>query len=98
MGIRRVWIEAGCISCNPGEDLLPEVFQVPLGETCEVNPTALQHPRPLREAEEKLQEAPDSCPVEVIQIETEQRSSSADGPVSRPGMAGPTASIRSSWR
>ena len=69
MTIRRVWIEEGCISCNLCEDLAPEVFEVPAGKTC--------HPRKGHEGlleddaelRQRVQEAADSCPVEVIQLE-----------------------------
>jgi len=70
VSIRRVWIVEGCISCNLCQDLVPEVFEVPPGST--------SHPRKGHEKllssgtpalEERIQEAVDSCPVEVIKIE-----------------------------
>ncbi len=69
MTIRRVWIEEGCISCNLCQDLVPEVFEVPAGATSRVKKG---HDRFLNgdaEMEERIQEAVDSCPVEVIQAE-----------------------------
>ena len=74
MGIRRVWIEEGCISCNLCEDLCPEVFEVPVGG--ESRPTA-DHAGHLSKAEiaEKVQEAADSCPVEVIAVERDDEAS-----------------------
>jgi ferredoxin len=70
MAIRRVWIEEGCISCNLCEDLAPEVFEVPAGETSR---TKKGHEKLLKSGDpaldERVQEAADSCPVEVIQVE-----------------------------
>ena len=69
MSIRRVWIEEACISCNLCEGLVPEVFEVPAGETCR---TVKGHERVLTadpEMDERIQEAADSCPVEVIQLD-----------------------------
>ncbi|MEM7309466.1 MAG: ferredoxin [Planctomycetota bacterium] len=68
MTIRRVWIEEGCISCNLCEDLAPEVFEVPPGSESK---TRKKYERHLKSADvqEKVQEAADSCPVEVIQVE-----------------------------
>jgi ferredoxin len=63
-----MWIEEGCISCNLCEDLCPEVFEVPVGSECRPTATHAAHlGRP--ELEERIQEAADSCPVEVIQLE-----------------------------
>jgi ferredoxin len=71
MGIRRVWIEEGCISCNLCEDLAPEVFRVPPGGTSE---TRKRHERELADPQiqAKVQEAADNCPVEVIQVEKDE--------------------------
>ncbi len=66
--IKRVEIIAGCIACNLCEDLCPEVFEVPAGD---VSRTVRGHEKLLTgqpELEEKIREATDSCPVEVIQI------------------------------
>lgn len=68
MTIKRVWIEDGCIACNLCEDLVPEVFEVPAGGECQVTPgysEFLVKPG----FDERIQEAADSCPVEVIEIE-----------------------------
>jgi len=67
--IRKVWVDEGCISCNLCQDLVSEVFEVPAGST--------SHPRRGHEKllngnpelEERIQEAVDSCPVEVIHVE-----------------------------
>jgi ferredoxin len=69
MTIRRVWIVEGCISCNLCQDLVPEVFEVPPGSTSR---TRKGHEKLLSgeaQIEERIQEAVDSCPVEVIQVE-----------------------------
>lgn len=69
MAITRVWIEEGCISCNLCEDIVPEVFVVPLGETCRVTDDASRFLRGDPAFDAKVQEAADSCPVEVIHLE-----------------------------
>lgn len=69
MSIKRVWIVEGCISCNLCEDLCPEVFEVPAGETSQ---TTKGHQRYLTgdaDMDDKIREAVESCPVEVIEIE-----------------------------
>jgi ferredoxin len=67
MSARRIWIEEGCISCNLCEDLCPEVFHVPLGETCIIKGDALRQAGDPKVAEQ-LEEARVQCPVEVIQV------------------------------
>jgi ferredoxin len=69
MAIKRVWIEEGCISCNLCEDLCPEVFEVPLGEFCVVKEKAAALLKGDAALDAKIQEAADSCPVEVIHID-----------------------------
>lgn len=68
MAIKRVWIDEGCISCNLCEDLVPEVFEVRAGETCR---TKKRYERVLDDPEmdERLDEAAESCPVEVIRLD-----------------------------
>jgi ferredoxin len=69
MVIRKVWVVEGCISCTLCQDLAPEVFEVPAGDT--------SRPRKGHEKllagdstlQERVQEAVDSCPVEVIEAE-----------------------------
>lgn len=71
MSIRRVRIIEGCISCNLCEDLCPEVFEVPAGGT---SITVKGHEKLLggdEELEEKITEAVESCPVEVIEVDTD---------------------------
>jgi len=70
MSIKRVRIIEGCISCNLCEDLCPEVFEVPAGGT---SITVKGHEKLLARSdddlEEKVTEAEESCPVEVIEVE-----------------------------
>lgn len=69
MTIRKVWIVEGCISCNLCQDLVPEVFEVPPGSTSH---TRKGHEKLLKgdpQMDERIQEAVDSCPVEVIKAE-----------------------------
>ncbi|MBL8859266.1 MAG: ferredoxin [Planctomycetes bacterium] len=68
MAIRHISIEEGCISCNLCEDICPEVFEVPLGEFCNVKADAAVHLTGDPEMEAKIQDAADSCPVEVIKL------------------------------
>lgn len=66
MTVRKVWIVEGCISCSLCQDLVPEIFEVPHGSTSR---TRKGHEKLLGgdpEIEERIQEAVDSCPVEVI--------------------------------
>ncbi|MBM3977939.1 MAG: ferredoxin [Planctomycetes bacterium] len=68
MAIKRVWVIEGCISCNLCEDVCSEVFEVPAGGESRLRKGwEKQLPRP--EVQPKVQEAADSCPVEVIKIE-----------------------------
>ena len=64
MAITRVWIEEGCTSCGMSENNCPEVFEVPLSEKSRViegvDYTGL---------EEKIKEAANFCPVQVIKFE-----------------------------
>ncbi len=67
--IRKVWVSEGCISCNLCQDLVSEVFEVPAGSTSRPRKG---HEKLLDgdpEMEERIQEAVDSCPVEVIHLE-----------------------------
>jgi len=64
--IKRISIEAGCISCQLCQDIAPAVFQVDEGADCVVKPDAAGHFGPLRE---DIEQAARDCPVEVIKIE-----------------------------
>jgi len=67
--IRKVWVAEGCISCNLCQDLVPEVFEVPPGSTSHPRKGHEKHLKGEPEMEERIQEAVDSCPVEVIHVE-----------------------------
>jgi len=69
--ICRVRIEEGCISCKVCEDLAPQVFLVDGDDTCVVRPDAAAHFGALRD---DIEQAARDCPVEVIQIETDDES------------------------
>lgn len=59
MAIKKVWIEEGCTACGLCEDICPEVFKV------EDIATVIEGVN-FADFEEKIKEAADSCPVEVI--------------------------------
>lgn len=71
MSIKRVSIEEGCISCNLCEDICPEIFEVPLGEFCVVRSDAPARLVGDPELDAKIQDAADSCPVEVIKLDSD---------------------------
>lgn len=62
MGIKKVWIEEGCISCGMCESICPEVFEMPDQAIVkeDIDPGA---------NEAGIKEAAGSCPVEVIKYE-----------------------------
>ena len=62
MAISRVWIEDGCISCGVAEGICPEVFKV-------VDTNTVIAGTDLSRFEEKIKEAAESCPVDVIKYE-----------------------------
>ena len=62
MAIKRVWIEDGCISCSNAENICPEVFKV-------VDTNTVIEGVDLSRFEDKIKEAAESCPVEVIKYE-----------------------------
>ncbi len=59
MTIKKVWIEEGCTACGLCEDICPEVFKV---EDIAIGLEGVN----FADYEEKIKEAADSCPVEVI--------------------------------
>ena len=69
MTIRKVLIVEGCIACNLCQDLVPEVFEVPAGSTSRTRKGHEKHLRGDAQMDERIQEAVDSCPVEVIHAE-----------------------------
>ena len=62
MAIKRVWIEDGCISCSNAENICPEVFKV-------VDTNTVIEGVDLSRFEDKIKEAAESCPVDVIKYE-----------------------------
>ncbi len=64
--IKKIWIEAGCISCQLCQDIAPAVFQVDDGADCVVKPDAAGQFATLRD---DIEQAARDCPVEVIKLE-----------------------------
>ena len=63
MAITRVWIEKGCISCGNSEDNCPEVFKLKDGMATVLGNDDYSG------LEEKIIDAAEGCPVEVIKYE-----------------------------
>ena len=63
MAITRVWIEEGCISCGLSETNCPEVFKIKDEGSTVIEGVDYSG------LEEKIKEAAESCPVEVIKYE-----------------------------
>ena len=61
MAITRVWIEEGCISCGLSEVNCPEVFKIEPGE-----PSKVIADVDYSGLEEKIKDAANACPVQVI--------------------------------
>jgi ferredoxin len=59
MAIKKVWIEEGCSSCGLCEEICPEVFKL---EDVAIVIEGVN----LSDYEDKIKEAAESCPVEVI--------------------------------
>ncbi len=59
MNITKVWMEEGCIACGDCENICPEVFRVE--DIAYVNDGVN-----FAEFSDKIKEAADDCPVEVI--------------------------------
>ena len=59
MAIKKVWIDEGCTACGLCEEICPEVFNV------EDTATVIEGVN-YSDFEEKIKEAAESCPVEVI--------------------------------
>jgi len=62
MAIEKVWIDDGCTACGLCEEICPEVFKV------EDIATVIENVN-YNDFEEKINEAAESCPVEVIKYE-----------------------------
>ena len=63
MPITRVWIEDGCVSCGLSESNCPEVFKVKDEGSTVIEGVDYSL------LEEKIKEAAEMCPVEVIKYE-----------------------------
>ena len=63
MAITRVWIEDGCILCGSSESNCPEVFKINDESATVIEGVDYSL------LEEKIKEAAESCPVEVIKYE-----------------------------
>ncbi|MCK5776284.1 MAG: ferredoxin [Bacteroidales bacterium] len=61
MAITKVWVEEGCTSCGLCEDTCPEVFEI--DDFSEVKADAVFDGN-----EDEIEEAAESCPVEVIKF------------------------------
>ena len=59
MAIKKVWIEEGCTACGLCEDICPEVFKL------KDEATVIEGVN-YSDYEDKIKEAADSCPLEVI--------------------------------
>lgn len=64
MGIKKVWIEPGCISCGNCEAVCPEVFYLDIEAHVKENVDFNQYEEGIKIAEEE-------CPVQVIKFEAE---------------------------
>ena len=62
MAINRVWIEEGCIACGLCEEICPDVFRM------EDEATVIEGAE-FNAFEDQIEEAAESCPVEVIKYE-----------------------------
>ena len=61
MTITRVWIEKGCVSCGMSEVNCPEVSKLEVGKGSKVIEKTDYLP-----LEQKIKNAAESCPVQVI--------------------------------
>ena len=68
MAIKRVWIEEDCIACGTCEGICPEVFTVTdrsrVNEGVNFDDLSTD-----KMAMQRIKEAAESCPVEVIKYE-----------------------------
>ena len=61
MAIKKVWIEEGCSSCGLCEEICPEVFKL---EDVAIVIEGVN----LSDYEDKIKEAAENCPMEVIKF------------------------------
>ena len=65
MGIIRVWIEDGCVTCGNSEEVCPEVFEIDI----EAGTAIVNDFEDFSVSEDKIRLAAESCPVNVIKFE-----------------------------
>ena len=67
VAITKVWIETGCIACGSSEANCPEVFKVKHGKW--VKGATVIEGVDYSGLEEKIKQAAEACPVEVIKYD-----------------------------
>ena len=65
MGIIRVWIEEGCVTCGNSEEVCPEVFEIDI----EAGTAIVHDSEDYSPYSDKIRLAAESCPVNVIKYE-----------------------------
>ena len=65
MGITRVWIEEGCVTCGNSEEVCPEVFEIDI----EAGTAIVHDSEDYSTYSDKIRLAAESCPVNVIKYE-----------------------------
>ena len=65
MGIIRVWIEEGCVTCGNSEEVCPEVFEIDV----EAGTAIVLDSDDFTAYVDKIRLAAASCPVNVIKFE-----------------------------
>jgi ferredoxin len=65
MGIVRVWIEDGCVTCGNSEEVCPEVFEIDI----EAETSIVLNCDDFSAYEDQIRLAAESCPVQVIKFE-----------------------------
>ena len=65
MGIIRVWIEEGCVTCGNSEEVCPEIFEIDI----EAGTAVVNDFEDFSAYADKIRLAAESCPVNVIKFE-----------------------------
>ena len=65
MGIIRVWIEEGCVTCGNSEEVCPEIFEIDI----EAGTAVVNDFEDFSAYADKIRLAAASCPVNVIKFE-----------------------------
>ena len=68
VAIKKVWIEKGSIECGMSESICPEVFKVKHGKW--VKGATVKEGVDYSGLEDKIWQAVNACPVEVIKYES----------------------------